>query len=68
MTRSVCAKIGFGPGGLMRFAFLALALVFVLVWFGAFVMFHIAGALVHVLLVAALILLIIHFVSGRQTA
>jgi hypothetical protein len=46
-----------------RQAFLALALVFVLVWFGAFVLFHVAGALVKVLLVAALILSIIHFVA-----
>ncbi len=51
----------------MRYALLGLALLFVLVWFGAFVMFHVAGALVHILLVAALILFIIHFVASQNS-
>ena len=52
----------------MRYAFLALALIFFFVWIGAFVMFHVAGALVHVLLVVALILFVVHLVSGGRQA
>jgi hypothetical protein len=52
----------------MRYAMLALALVFFFVWIGAFVMFHVAGAMVHILLFVALILFVSHLFVGRQTA
>jgi hypothetical protein len=51
----------------MRFAFLLLAVLFFFVWIGAFVMYHVAGFAIHVLLLAALILFVAHFVSGRQS-
>jgi len=52
----------------MRFAFLGLALVFFFIWIGAFVMYHVAGFAIHVLLLVALIMLVVHLVSGRQAA
>lgn len=54
-------------GFVLRYAFLALAVVFVLVWFAAFIMFHVAGAIVHVLLLGAVILLLVHLFGGRWT-
>jgi hypothetical protein len=52
----------------MRFGiFLLLAIVLVFVWVGAFVMFHVAGALIHVLLVFALVFLVIHLIRGSKS-
>jgi len=52
----------------MRFVFLGLALVLFFTWIGAFVVFHVAAALVHVLLVLAFVFLTIHLISGRRPA
>jgi hypothetical protein len=52
----------------MRFAFLGLALVLFFIWIGAFVMYHVAGFAIHILLLVALILLVVHLVSGREAA
>jgi hypothetical protein len=52
----------------MRFLFLALALVLFFTWIGAFVVFHVAAALIHVLLILAVVFLVIHLISGRQGA
>jgi hypothetical protein len=52
----------------MRFVFLGLALVLFFIWIGAFVVFHIAAALIHLLLILAVIFLVIHLFSGRRTA
>lgn len=43
-----------------------LFLVLLLAWIGGFTVFHVAGALIHVLLVFALISLALHFVMGRR--
>lgn len=48
--------------------FLLLAIVLVLAWIGGFAMFHVAGFLIHLLLIFAVIALIMHFVTGRRTA
>jgi Family of unknown function (DUF5670) len=45
-----------------------LFVVLLLAWIGGFTMFHVAGALIHLLLVFAVISLILHFVMGRRTA
>jgi hypothetical protein len=45
-----------------------LFVVLLLAWIGGFTMFHVAGALIHLLLLFALISLILHFVVGRRTA
>lgn len=46
--------------------FLALFVILLILWLGGFLAFHIAGALIHILLFLALIALIVHFVSGRR--
>lgn len=53
----------------MRFGFfLIIAILLFIAWIGAFVAFHVAGALIHLLLLFALISLIIHLFTGRRTA
>lgn len=52
----------------MRFIFLGLALVLFFTWIGAFVVFHVAAALIHVLLILAVVFLVIHLFSGRRAA
>lgn len=53
----------------MRFGpFLVLATLLFLAWIGGFVMFHVASALIHVLLVLALLSIVFHFIAGRRTA
>lgn len=51
-----------------NFLFLALAFIFLIIWLVSWVAFHIAGGLIHLLLVIAVIFLIIHFVRGRSAA
>lgn len=51
----------------MRFVFLTLALLLFFTWIGAFVIFHVAGALIHFLLILAVVLFVVHLVSGRRT-
>ena len=43
----------------------ALLLVF---WLGGFLVFHVASAMIHLLLVFAIISLILHFVRGSATS
>ena len=40
----------------------------VVLWLLGFFAFHIAGGLIHILLVLAVISLVVHFVSGRSAA
>jgi len=51
----------------MRFIFLVLALLLFFAWIGAFVVFHVSAALIHLLLLFAVIFLAIHLVSGRKS-
>jgi hypothetical protein len=44
-----------------------LFVVLVIAWIGGFTVFHVAGGLIHLLLVFAVISLILHFVMGRRT-
>ena len=37
-------------------------------WAAGFLMFHVAGVLLHFVLLLAVISLIVHFVTGRRTA
>ncbi|WP_229740978.1 lmo0937 family membrane protein [Silvibacterium dinghuense] len=46
--------------------FLILALVLVLLWIGGFMMFHVAGFLIHLLLILAVVSIIFHFLRGRS--
>jgi hypothetical protein len=47
--------------------FWGLALVLFILWILGFGVFHVAGGLIHILLIVAVISLIVHFVSGRRT-
>jgi len=77
MARRKAAKyrVGLQPAilkrleAVMRFGFfLALAIVLMFAWVGAFLVFHIAGALIHLLLLIALISLVIHLFKGGPRA
>ena len=47
--------------------FLVPFLVFFVCWIFGFVVFHVAGGLIHALLIVAAISLVWHFVRGRAT-
>ncbi|HTM94711.1 MAG TPA: lmo0937 family membrane protein [Croceibacterium sp.] len=44
---------------------LTLAAILVVLWLLGFVGFHVAGGLIHILLVIAIIVVIVHFLRGR---
>jgi hypothetical protein len=52
----------------MRFIFLILFFVLLVTWILAWGAFHIAGGLIHLLLIVAVISLVLHLVSGARTA
>jgi hypothetical protein len=43
-----------------------LFVVLLIAWLGGFTVFHVAGGLIHILLVLAVISLILHFVLGTR--
>lgn len=45
-----------------------LFIILLIAWLGEFTVFHVAGGLIHSLLVLAVISLILHFVMGRRAA
>jgi len=47
------------------FVFLFLAFVFFVIWLIAWAAFHVAGGLIHLILIIAVISLIVHFFRGR---
>jgi hypothetical protein len=47
--------------------FFAVAVVLVVAWLLGFSVFHVAGSLIHLLLLLALISIVWHFMSGRRT-
>ena len=52
----------------MRGICLILFALLLVAWIGGFTVFHVAGGLIHLLLVFAVISLILHFVMGARTA
>ena len=40
---------------------------FVIAWIGGFTVYHVAGGLIHLLLLFAVISLILHFVMGKRS-
>jgi hypothetical protein len=46
--------------------FMALFIVLLVAWLLGWVAFHVAGGLIHLLLIVAVISLIIHFMRGRR--
>ena len=45
---------------------LTIAIVLVVLWLLGFMAFHVAGGLIHIILVVAVIMFILHFVRGRS--
>jgi hypothetical protein len=44
-----------------------LAVILVVAWFLGFSVFHVAGGLIHLLLLVAVVSILWHFISGRRT-
>jgi hypothetical protein len=44
---------------------LTIAAILVILWLLGFAAFHVAGGLIHILLVIAIIVVIVHFIRGR---
>ena len=49
------------------FVWLGIAVLLIFAWIGSFVMYHVAGFLIHLLLIFALISLLIHLFSGGRS-
>jgi hypothetical protein len=47
--------------------FMILAIILAIAWLLGFTLFHAAGFAIHLLLIAALVAVIVHFVSGGRT-
>jgi hypothetical protein len=47
---------------------LALGVVLVVAWVAGFLIFHVAGFLIHILLLCAIISIVFHFLRGGKTA
>ena len=45
--------------------FITLAAVLVLLWLGGFLVFHVSSALIHVLLILAVVSLVVHLIRPR---
>src|SRR5258705_12631657 len=48
------------------FVWLGIAVLLIFAWIGSYVMYHVAGFLIHLLLIFALISLVIHVFSGGR--
>ena len=48
--------------------FLGLFVILVILWLMGFFAFHVAGGLIHLLLIIAVISLVVHFFRGRSMA
>jgi len=48
--------------------FVTLAIILVVAWLLGFSVFHVAGGLIHLLLLLAVIAIVWHFIGGRRTA
>ena len=46
--------------------FAIIAAVLVVMWLLGFFAFHVAGGLIHLLIIIALVMLVLHFVTGRR--
>lgn len=47
--------------------FIVLFAILLVAWILGWTVFHVASAMIHILLVVALISLVLHFIRGRQT-
>ena len=46
---------------------LTIAIILLILWALGFFAFHVAGGLIHILLIIGIIVLIWHFIAGRRT-
>jgi hypothetical protein len=46
---------------------LILAIILALFWLGGFTVFHVTSAAIHLLILAAIVALVLHFVTGMRT-
>jgi hypothetical protein len=46
---------------------LILAIILLIAWLCGFLVFHVTSGLIHIIVVIAIILFILHFVRGRRT-
>jgi hypothetical protein len=44
---------------------LTIAAILIILWLLGFLAFHVAGGLIHILLIIAIIVIIVHFIRGR---
>ena len=49
------------------FVWLGIAVLLFFAWIGSYVMYHVAGFLIHLLLIFALISLVVHIFSGGRS-
>jgi hypothetical protein len=64
-TRLVLLQAGTLTGGISMLVWLAVILL--VAWLLGWGVFHVAGGLIHLLLVIALVVFLINFISGRRT-
>ena len=46
--------------------FLAIAVVLAIAWLLGFTVFHVASGAIHILIVVAIVVAIVHFIQGRR--
>ena len=67
MLGILCGRFATGGIGLLRHSiFLGLFFVLLITWALAWVAFKVAGGLIHLLLIIAVISLVLHFFRGRR--
>jgi hypothetical protein len=64
----VFISTGAENGGLCMSIWTVLFVILLLAWIGGFTVFHVASALIHLLLIFAVVSLILHFVMGARAA
>ena len=47
---------------------IGIAILLLILWAGGFLVFHVAGFFIHILLIVAVIAFVIHFITGRRAA
>jgi hypothetical protein len=56
------------PEGERTCMLLILAIILLVAWLLGFLVFHVASGLIHLVVVVAVVLFILHFVRGRRTS
>jgi hypothetical protein len=64
----VCRRLEFSEAKMRFGPFLVISLLLLILWAGGFLMFHVASALIHLLLLFAVIAFVAHLLTGARTA